>query len=119
MLDGGTLGLSLVGRLDGRKAVVVLDAVRSGAPPGSCRVFTPQELWERRRAGEVSPHEGTALELLGAAALLGSLPPSVLVVGVEPFRVETGLGLSAEVQAGMAAAVALALSTIGRAVAGP
>ena len=34
-LDGGTQGLALLGRMAGRRALVILDAVNLGATPGT------------------------------------------------------------------------------------
>jgi Ni,Fe-hydrogenase maturation factor len=42
-------------------------------------------------------HEGNAGELLAAAQLLDELPERVFVVGIEPQRVRTELGLSERV----------------------
>ena len=38
-VDGGTLGLTLAGLVDGRAALIVLDAAHMDAPPGHCAVF--------------------------------------------------------------------------------
>ncbi len=114
LADGGTLGMSLLGMLDGRRAVVLLDAVRTGATPGTAREFTPEEVQRARPPEGLSPHEGSALEILRAAALLGELPETVVIVGVEPFAVETGYGLSAEVEAGLPAALDMATAVIDR-----
>jgi hydrogenase maturation protease len=62
----------------------------------------------------MSPHEGSALVILRAAALLGDLPAEVAIVGVEPERVETGVGLSPAVEEGLGPAVALAVALIDR-----
>jgi hydrogenase maturation protease len=118
LADGGTLGMALLGMLDGRRALVLLDAVRTGAKPGTARELTPEEVQRSRPPAGLSPHEGSALEILRAAALLGDLPEKVIIVGVEPFAVETGYGLSAEVEAGLPAALDLVIEVIDRAVAG-
>jgi hydrogenase maturation protease len=114
LVDGGTLGLSLIGHLEGRKALIILDAVRSGGAPGSVLVFSPDEVGRVRAPEGMSPHEGSALVILRAAALLGDLPAEVAIVGVEPERVETGVGLSPAVEEGLGPAVALAVALIDR-----
>jgi hydrogenase maturation protease len=105
--------------LDGRRALVLLDAVRTGARPGTARELSPEEIRGARPPEGLSPHEGSALEILRAAALLGDLPETVVVVGVEPLAVETGYGLSAEVEAGLPAALDLALEVIDRVAGSP
>jgi hydrogenase maturation protease len=105
-VDGGTQGLLLVDRLEGRRALLLLDAVRRGDAPGQVhlerhaeRVSTPRGL---------GAHGGNATELLDAARLLGTLPPRVDLVGIEPASLVTGLGLSRPVRRAVPAAVALA-----------
>lgn len=46
----------------------------------------------------MSPHEGSASELLDAAQLTGLLPPHIWLGLVTVAQVATGLGLSAAVQ---------------------
>lgn len=114
LVEGGTLGMALLDRLSGRAALLILDAVATGAPPGSAREFTPEEVGRALPEGGLSPHEKSALELLRAAALLGELPRSVVILGVEPASMETGFSLTPEVEAALPAAVALAAAVIDR-----
>src|SRR5271157_3360234 len=97
-MDGGTQGLALLGRLSGRKALIIVDAVKTGAPPGTVHRLTLAELRNVNPGQASSAHEGNAGELLAAAQLLDELPDRLFVVGVEPKRIATGLGLSAPVQ---------------------
>ena len=50
-------------------------------------------------------HEGNAGELLRVAVLLGDLPDHVVLVGVEPKTIRTGLGLSSDVKASLPTAL--------------
>lgn len=93
VLDGGTLGLALLPYLEGRRALVLLDAMR-GEVPGELRWLSwplPPH-WGRARG--LSPHEGSALELLAAAELTGSLPPKVWLGVITAGEVSTRIGLS-------------------------
>ena len=113
LVDGGTQGLALLGRIEGRRALVVLDAVSRGSDPGTVHVLDGlQALGLAGPPSSVTPHEGGAAQLLSAAALLGDLPPRVQVVGVEPACVETGLGLSPTVQAALPRALDRARAAI-------
>lgn len=107
-LDGGTQGLALLGYLGGRKALVILDAFSAGGPPGAVTVLNKSKIGCQRFCRATTAHEGNAGELLAAANLLGELPECVYLVGVEPERVRTGLGLSASVQQALPSAVACA-----------
>jgi len=104
LLDGGTQGLALLGKLAGREAVVFLDAIRMGAEPGTVHVFRGEELG-RMGSRATTAHEGGVTEILGALALLGETPPEVIVIGVEPGEIETGIGLSEPVGAVLEQAV--------------
>jgi hydrogenase maturation protease len=96
-LDGGTQGLALLGRLSDRAALVVLDAVAAGRPPGSVSVLEGQEVLRFATSRSTTAPEGNAGELLATAAFLGELPEQCYIVGVEPKSVKTGLGLSRDV----------------------
>ena len=93
-LDGGTQGMALLGFLVGRRAVVFLDAVALGAVPGTLHRLRNQEVLAATPGARMTAHEASAGDLLRAAALIGQLPPEVVVIGVEPASLETGVGLS-------------------------
>jgi hydrogenase maturation protease len=97
-VDGGTQGLALLSQFDGRRAVIIVDALQTGAPPGTVHRLTLNELRANAAPRADSAHEGNAGELLAAAQLLGELPDRLFIVGVEPARLSTGLALSDAVQ---------------------
>ncbi|MGA3175860.1 MAG: hydrogenase maturation protease [Candidatus Acidiferrum sp.] len=97
-VDGGTQGLALLGRLSGRRALIIVDAVKTGAPPGTIHRMTLGGLRNANPGRAGSAHEGNAGELLAAAQLLDELPNRLFVVGVEPEKIATGHGLSAPVK---------------------
>ncbi|HXV62702.1 MAG TPA: HyaD/HybD family hydrogenase maturation endopeptidase [Vicinamibacteria bacterium] len=97
LLDGGTAGLSLVPRFRQAERVLVLDAVRAGAEPGTILrlegTALPAEVF-----GITSPHQLGLSDILRAVRLAGG-PREVVVLGVEPLTTEPGIGLSAPVSA--------------------
>lgn len=97
-LDGGTQGLALLGHLSGRRALIIVDALKMGAPPGTVHRLTLPELRGVSPGRASSGHESNAGELLAAAQLLDELPDRLFVVGVEPEQTTTGIGLSPAVQ---------------------
>lgn len=97
VVDGGTLGLTLLPYLAGREAVVLLDAVRGHTVGELLWLRWPLAAsWLRGRG--LSPHEGSALELLAAAELTGALPPQVWLGTVTVQHVSTRVGLSPALQ---------------------
>ena len=106
IVDGGTQGLALLGILEGRRAVLLLDAVALGAAAGHVHLIA-DPLNQAMSRGQ-SAHEDNVSDLLRVADLLGSLPSSLVLVGIEPDCVETGIGFSASVGRSLPAALDLA-----------
>ena len=105
-VDGGTQGLMLLGLLEGRRSLLLLDAVQQGKTPGSVHlVREPDRSITPRGFGA---HGGNASELLATARLLSGLPPRVHLVGVEPVEFRTRIGLSPAVEKALPVAAALA-----------
>jgi hydrogenase maturation protease len=112
LVDGGTRGLALLGEVQDRAAAVFLDAVKLGAEPGSVHVFRKGALLLMGGRASSTAHEGGAKEILAAAELLGATPDEVVVIGVEPEVIDTGIGLSGSVRAGLGKAVKCAVQLI-------
>jgi hydrogenase maturation protease len=107
LVDGGTLGLSLLPLLDDAEAVVMVDAVDLGLAPGSVVVLRDEEL-VARMGGAISVHQLGVGDLLAVARLRGTMPARASLVGVQPERMEIGLELSDAVAAAVPEAVRLA-----------
>jgi len=99
-VDGGTQGVALLGQLDERRAVLVLDAVSVDAN-GPGEVAVVRDPLAHPTARGMGAHGANASGLLASAQLLGQLPPRAVVVGVGPDVLETGIGLSPRVSAAL------------------
>jgi hydrogenase maturation protease len=107
--DAGTAGLNALGYFEDCEKVVIVDAVRTGAPVGTVRRLMPGDL--EQPSAELSLHE------LGVSAILAALrdPPEVVLIGVEVSEVRPFTDrLSAPVEAAVPAAVRLVLRELGR-----
>jgi hydrogenase maturation protease len=82
LMDGGTLGLSLLDPICKSDHLIVVDAVKYGHPPGTLYRFTAED-FERRVKYKNSLHQLDFVETLAFAELLEKRPTAV-VVGVEP-----------------------------------
>ena len=92
--DGGTLGLDLVPKLADRQAILVLDAVvAEGAEPGTIVVLDDSAVRSERRL-MMSAHQLGLSEALAAADLWGRGPEVCTAVGMVPYSLDTGFGLS-------------------------
>lgn len=96
LLDGGTLGLSLLPFLEDAEQAILVDAVRDDAPPGTLVRLSGAEV---RPAVEsrLSVHQVGVADLVGAADLLGRLPRRLVLLGLVPASLDLGVGLSPEV----------------------
>jgi hydrogenase maturation protease len=92
-------GLLLVGQLAGSARVILIDAVRSGAPIGSIHRFDGEELLCSRPV--LSSHAGGVTEAVQLARTLGDLPSHLLVFGVEADPVNDGDDLTPAVGAAL------------------
>jgi hydrogenase maturation protease len=93
VLDGGTLGLSLLPYLEDAEEAILVDAVRDAAPPGTLVRLSGGEV---RPAVEsrLSVHQVGVADLVGAADLLGRLPRRLVLLGLVPASLDLGVGLS-------------------------
>jgi hydrogenase maturation protease len=113
VVDGGTLGLDLLPLIDDSRALLMVDAVDLGGPPGTVAVLHADEL-HAALAGHVSPHQVGIGDLLAAARLMGTLPEAVALVAIQPGEITIGLELSAGVEAAVPAAVRAAVGELRR-----
>ena len=98
LLEGGTLGLALAPELDGRRNLVLLDAVRDGdSAPGSVVVLEGDDVPRAQRLS-LSVHEVGVVDMLGAAQFAGRAPVNVALVGAVPAALGVGIGLSDDLE---------------------
>lgn len=100
-LEGETLALLDV--WEGADAVVLVDAVRSGAAPGMIhRVDASRKPLPARLRGSSSTHAVGVGEAIELARSLGRLPRRVVLYGLEGAGFDAGAGLSRAVAAAVA-----------------
>lgn len=98
MLDGGTSGIELLQYIVGRDVLILVDVVRTGSPSGTLSRFEGDEvpsLFQKK----ISPHQLGISDLLATSKLLGSIPEKVVLIGIEPKSIETGIELTDEIAA--------------------
>ncbi len=97
-VDGGVMGLDLLPYLEGVTHLLVIDAVQMGAAPGTLVRLEGDEI-PRALPVKMSMHQVGLQELLFFAQLQETLPEHVILLGMEPASLETGLDLSPAVAA--------------------
>ncbi|MFW6054529.1 MAG: HyaD/HybD family hydrogenase maturation endopeptidase [Thermodesulfobacteriota bacterium] len=101
VLDGGTSGLELLGYIEHRERLFLIDAVhKQGLQPGSTfrKVLQDPPAYFQQK---ITPHQLGLSDVLAAAALTESLPEQITLYGIVPKNLETGLELSAEAARGV------------------
>jgi len=114
VVDFGIRGIDLAfAMLDPHDAVILVDAMRWGQPPGTLRVIEPDLSGAdvAGASGTIETHEMIPSQVLRAVGDLGGPPVKVLLVGCEPATIgsheEPIMGLSAAVQDAVERAIPL------------
>jgi hydrogenase maturation protease len=121
LFDGGTFGIDLLDTIAGRRKVIVIDAVQVTAEeasdpskigPGAILRLTADDL-ARRETADLSLHQVGLFETLTMARQIGSAVGEVVILGIVPKTLDSGLELSPEVAAAAAKVIELVLQEIG------
>jgi len=98
--DGGTLGLSLLGLLTEAGHVILVDAVRTDAPPGTLVRLDGTDVMDAVR-DQLSPHQVGVADLLDAARLIDGYPTAVTLLGLVPDAIDLAVVRSSAVEGGL------------------
>jgi hydrogenase maturation protease len=96
VLDGGTLGLSLLPYVEDADAVMLVDAITDDSAPGTVVRLDGSDVGPAV-ATRLSPHQVGVADLLDGARWLGHYPNRVVLVGLVPESMQLGVGLSPRV----------------------
>ena len=111
LLDGGTTGMGLLDDIGGRTHLLVLDAVQTGAPPGTLAVLRGEEIpvYFGRRG---TPHQLGLSDVLATLELAGEKPAHVTVLGIVPDSLELSDTIAAQLD-GLVDALVTELAALG------
>jgi len=99
ILDGGTIGLSLLPEIEDADAVIIIDASEIGERPGSMRIFRNAEIDQQLSGKKRTVHEVALSDLFSAAAIRGRCPAERALIAIQPGSTDWGLEPTPEVQA--------------------
>jgi hydrogenase maturation protease len=108
VLDGGTLGLSLLPYLQSADVLILVDAVRTDAAPGSLVRLTGDDV-APAVATRLSPHQVGVADLLDGARWLERYPRRIVLLGIVPESMELAVGLSPRVRAALPSLIELVI----------
>ncbi len=98
-VDGGTAGMELLNTLAGCDHLLICDAVKDDAPPGTVIKLADAEVPAFFQTTRFSPHQLGLADVLATLILTGEAPRTVTLIGVVPLDLELGIDLSPEVGA--------------------
>jgi hydrogenase maturation protease len=99
VIEAGAPGLNLIDLFDGAEQVIIVDAVISGADPGTIHVFDRSKLPPRSLL-PLCLHGFNVIDAISLAETLGGLPGELRIVGIEILTEEAYYeGLSPQVAA--------------------
>lgn len=112
-LDGGVLGVNLMGVISQADKLVVIDAVYNGGQPGDLHRLTGEQI-PKRIVAKNSLHQVDLLEALTLCSAIDKNPEAV-IVGVEPLDIETlDVGLTPLIEGRLDDLIAMALEEVER-----
>jgi hydrogenase maturation protease len=113
VLEGGTLGLDLLPRLDGVERLLLIDAVKLGGIAGEITRFQGDEV-PAALGVKISPHQIGLADLLATARLMGRDPPEIVLWGMEPGHLDPGTDFSSRVARALPRLLACVLDELDR-----
>ena len=111
LVDAGTAGADLIDLVADRRKLIVIDAIEADAAPGTVFRLLAEDLAPQDGA-MISLHQLGLVESLAMAKHLGCAPQQVVVFGVQPAVISTGLDLSPQVAAAVPKVIQAVLSEL-------
>ena len=106
VIDGGTAGLDILLLQEGLDKLVVIDAMRAGEKPGTIYKarFEAREkdkfaqIFGQDKDSKISLHQVGLIDALAAAEKMNCAPREIVIIGVEPKKINCGLELTEQVR---------------------
>lgn len=93
LIDGGTMGLDLLPFIEGLDNLLIVDAVNIKKKSGTIVIIEDNDI-PSFLSTKLSVHQIGFPDVLSAAKLMGVVPEKMSLIGIQPDRIETGIGLS-------------------------
>ena len=95
LIDGGTLGVELLHFVEGTRRLLIIDSIDGGSDAGMTFHLRGDEI-KNHFAQKISAHEVGIQDVLTMLELSGKKIPHVELIGAQPFSLEAGVELSAQ-----------------------
>lgn len=98
IIDGGVGGFSLLPFIEKAEKLLVIDAILGNNSPGTIYKFKDKDI-PYQIIEKISLHEIDFCEILNLAKLRKKYPEEVVIIGIEPEKIETNLEFSETLKA--------------------
>ena len=95
IVDGGTCGLDLMPVIEGRKKVLIVDAVNFEREPGYIDELVNDQI-PARFSTKASLHHLGLMDVLSIVRLANAMPEEICLIGIQPKTLELGLDMTPE-----------------------
>lgn len=93
VMDGGTLGLDLLGYIEWADKLIIVDAVDMGFKPGTVIRAEGEDI-NPIFESKLSPHQMGLRDILLAAELTGKMPAEIVLFGIQTESIQMEMTLS-------------------------
>lgn len=112
LLDGGTASDVYISFLAGREKVIIVDSVKGEGEPLSIYRFDYKDV-AYEPSFPTSLHQVGIIDTLQMADFMNAMPKEAIIIGVEPYSLEAGTSLSAEMSGKMPKILEVVLKELG------
>lgn len=112
VLDGGTMGLTLLVEMEDAGAMVIVDAAYLEQEPGAIAVFEGSDMDHFLRTRGRNPHDIGLDDLMDALRLREAVPERRALIGIQPADIRVGESLTDAVAAAIPKATARIIALI-------
>jgi len=98
LIDGGTSGVALQSQIMKKDVLIIIDALTISDIPGTVHVLTGTSILGQSPDIKLSPHQISFFDLLQFMALQQIGPKELIIIGIVPENVGSGITLSKPVE---------------------
>jgi len=94
IIDGGTSSLDILLSLRNIDKLIIIDALKCEKKPGTIYRMTPDDFEVKVDLEKLSLHQMGLIETITILKRMGNLPQEIVIIGIEPEKIEPGTELS-------------------------
>lgn len=94
VIDGGTFGIDLLGYLENREKVILIDAIDTDEPPGTIFRLRPEDIHSLSKGEHYSLHQPGISDVIRFAEMIGQEVPEIIIFAIQPAEIAMGTELT-------------------------